>query len=127
MKTSLWIYAAAGYNVALALFHLMFWRIFQWRAELPKLHPVNRGAMQVMNIMLTFGFLGFAALLVLFREAMVTTGLGRALLAAAMFFWIVRAIVQPIFFRGVQRTTNIGFVMVCLAGAGLHALAFPIN
>ncbi len=52
MQSHAWLYAAAGFNVALALFHLGFWRLFRWREELPKLHPVNRGVMQALNLML---------------------------------------------------------------------------
>lgn len=119
------MYAAAGYNVAFALFHLGFWRIFRWREELPKLHPVNRGVMQVLNLMLMLVLLFAAMLQGMFHDQLVSTPLGRLLLAGMVFFWIVRAILQPIFWRGVQRGTNIAFVMLFLAGAGLHALAFP--
>ena len=125
MKTQTWLYAAAGYNVALALFHLGFWRIFRWREELPRLHPVNRGVMQAMNVMLVFVFLMLTALLVLNAGEIAGTRLGRSLLAGMMLFWIVRAVLQPIFWRGQPATTNAAFAVLFLFGAGLHALAFP--
>ena len=86
MKSSMWIYAAAGYNVALAVFHLGFWRMFRWREELPKLHPANRGVMQAMNAMLAYAFLLMAGLLVLRANEITTTPLGRTLLGGWMFF-----------------------------------------
>lgn len=124
MKSQVWIYAAAGYNVALALFHLSFWHVFRWREELPRLHPVNRGVLQVLNIMLTFVFLLVAGLQVLLTDEMTGTALGRALLAGMMFFWILRAILQPLFWRLMPAATNAAFVGLCLVGAGLHAMAF---
>jgi hypothetical protein len=124
MQPQLWIYAAAGYNVALAAFHLGFWRMFRWQEELPKLHPVNRGVMQVMNIMLAFVFLLLAGLQVLLAEEMTGTALGRALLAGLMFFWIIRAGLQPLFWPTQPKTVNGAFVFLFLIGAGLHALAY---
>lgn len=124
MKPHLWIYAASGYNVALALFHLGFWRMFRWSEELPKLHPANRGVMQVLNIMLTFVFLLMAGLQLLLTDEMAGSALGRALLAGMMFFWILRAGLQPLFWPTLPKATNGAFAFLFLIGAGLHALAF---
>lgn len=120
----MWIYAAAGYNVALAMFHLSFWRVFRWSEELPKLHAANRGVMQVLNIMLIIFFLLVAGLQVLLPGEMTGTALGRALLAEMMFFWILRAGLQPFFWPSVPRAINGAFVFLFLVGAGLHALAY---
>ena len=124
MTPQLWIYAAAGYNVALAAFHLGFWRLFRWREELPKLHPANRGVLPVLNIMLTFIFLLMAGLEVLLADEMTGTALGRALVAGMMFFWILRAGLQLVFWPAAPRTVNGALAFLFLVGAGLHALAF---
>lgn len=127
MNPSAWLYAAAGYNVALAVFHLGFWRLFRWKEELPKLHPVNRGAMQVMNLMLVFVFLLLTALLVLNAGELAGSRLGRGLLGGMVLFWLVRAALQFPFWRGVPTATNAAFTILFLLGAGLHALAFPVE
>ncbi len=124
MGTHGWIYAAAGYNVALALFHLGFWRILHWRAELPKLHPVNRGVMQVMNIMLTAFILLLAGLQVLRADEMTSTSLGRALLAGLMFLWLLRAALQPVFWPTQPKSVNGALVFLFMIGAALHAMAW---
>lgn len=123
MQAQTWIFAAAGYNVALAAFHLGFWRIFRWKDELPKLHPVNRGVMQVINIMLAFVFFAMAALQLGWATEMGSTSLGRALTIALTAFWVLRAILQPIFWRTLARSTNLAFATLFLVGAGLHFLA----
>lgn len=124
MQSSAWLFAAAGYDVALAAFHLGFWRLFRWNEELPKLHPVNRGVMQALNVMLTCVFLFMAGVLLL-RPAEVTgTPLGRLLLAGMTLFWIVRAALQPVLWRGLPIATNGAFFVLFMLGAGLHALAF---
>jgi len=123
MNSTGWLFAAAGYNLALTVFHLGFWRIFRWREELPKLHLVNRGVMQVMNCMLIFVFLSMAVLQVVYAAEFTGTSLGRGLLLFMAGFWIVRAILQPVFFR---RTAVVSWVffLVFLAGAVLHAAAW---
>ena len=124
MKSQVWIYAAAGYNVALAVFHLGFWRMFRWKEELAKLHPVNRGVMQVMNLMLAAIFLLLAAVQVLNAVELTATPLGRLLMAGVTGLWVLRAILQPIFWPTVPKATNAAFICLFMLGAGLHALAF---
>jgi len=127
MKPLMWIYAAAGYNVALAAFHLGFWRMFRWREELPKLHPANRGVMQVMNLMLSYVFLLMAGLQILRADEIGTSPVGRTLMAGLMGFWLIRAALQPVFFKVLPSATNVAFVLLFLAGAGLHAMALPVD
>lgn len=127
MQSQTWLYAAAAFNLALAVFHLGFWRIFRWSEELPKLHAANRGVMQVLNIMLTFVFLMLTAVLVLHAGEVAGSRLGRSLLAGMMVFWIVRAILQPIFWPTLPKATNGAFVFLFVIGAGLHAMAWQPN
>ncbi|MDQ5980645.1 MAG: hypothetical protein QG602_3622 [Verrucomicrobiota bacterium] len=124
MQNQTWIYAAAGYDVALAMFHLGFWRLFRWQEELPKLHPVNRGVMQVLNIMLMAFLLLLAAVLVLNAAELTATALGRLLLGGLTALWVLRAILQPLFWKEVPKATNAAFICLFMLGAGLHALAF---
>jgi hypothetical protein len=123
MKSSLWIHAAAGYDVALALFHVAFWRIFRWKEELPKLHRVNRGAMQMMNLMLIVAFLTAAALLLFLPGEVTGTRFGRVWLGGWTVFWLVRAALQPVVFRDSGAKLNAVFASVFFAGAMLHGLA----
>jgi hypothetical protein len=124
MQSQAWVYAAAGYNIALALFHLGFWRMFRWSEELPKLHPANRGVMQVLNIMLIAFLLLMAGIQVLAPAELATTATGRLLLGGLTACWILRAVLQPIFWPTMPKATNGAFAFLFLLGAGLHALAF---
>jgi hypothetical protein len=123
MSEHLWFYAAAGFNVALAAFHLGFWRMCRWGEELPKLHPANRGVMQVMNIMLMAFLLLLGALQLLLPSEIATSPLGRLLMMGLALCWILRAVLQPIFWRSMSTGTNAAFVGLFLLGAGLHILA----
>lgn len=124
MKSLVWIYAAAGYNLALAAFHLGFWRMFRWKEELAKLHPANRGIVQVMNIILVAFLVLMAAVQVLNAAELTATPMGRLLTAGLVALWILRAVLQPIFWATLPKATNAAFISLFMLGAGLHALAF---
>jgi hypothetical protein len=68
------------FNLVLALFHLMFWQLFNWREDLRSLSFLNRGIMQVLNLTLTFVFIMFAYLSLVHTYELYLTTLGRSLL-----------------------------------------------
>ena len=51
---------AGAYTAGLIVFHLLFWRIFDWPNKLAGLDPVNRSTMQVLKLSITFIFGIFA-------------------------------------------------------------------
>jgi len=52
------------HSIVLAIFHVLFWRIFQWKKQLPLLNPANRATMQILNLRLIYGFLFVAFFLI---------------------------------------------------------------
>ncbi len=80
------------------LFHLFFWRLFDWKSQLPRLGFINRGVMQVLNLCLSFVFVIFAYLSLAHTREMISTPLGHALLASIGIFWLLRLAEQWIFF-----------------------------
>ena len=56
------IKAGGFYNIALVVFHLLFWRLFNWDEDLRSLSFINRATMQVMNLSLVVVFALFAYL-----------------------------------------------------------------
>ncbi|MCG8464483.1 MAG: hypothetical protein MI750_06475 [Xanthomonadales bacterium] len=115
----LWVQAGGLFHVALALFHLMFWKLFRWREQLERLHPINRGIFQVLNLRLSYVFVVFATLSFLFPEDLITSNLGRALLAAITLFWLMRAFEQLVFFT--RHFFTWLYFLVFLSGAALYA------
>ncbi len=114
------IYIGGFYCLVFAVFHLAFWKMFEWKRELPKLKPVNRGVMQVLNLRLTYVFLVIAFITFLFADDLLTTNLGKVILGATSLFCLMRAIEQPIFWK----FDKIGavFFVVLLLGAGIFAV-----
>lgn len=112
--------AAAAYDLALAVFHLMFWRLFGWPESLRPSGHVNVAITQTLNLMLTYCFVVLALGLswAVTADASVLPGLA----AAGAGFWAIRALLQPVMF-GTRRSVTLWFAAVFLLGAGLHAAA----
>jgi hypothetical protein len=86
-------------HVGWAVFHLFFPRIFKWTKALSNLDPVNRSIYQVLNLCLTFYFAVAAYLSLVFAQEMLTTPLGKKLIAVFAAFWLLRFGLQQRFFK----------------------------
>lgn len=120
MNGEAFVIAGGVYCLAFAVFHLMFWRLFRWRADLRSLTAINRAVMQILNLCLTFVFVLFGALSLLYPADLAGTPLGRTLLLLISVFWLLRAIEQIVFF-GLRNRVSAAFFLIFLLGAGLYA------
>jgi hypothetical protein len=109
------------YNLLFAVFHLLFWRIFNWKEDLASLTSLNRAIMQVLNLCLTFVFVIFGVVSLLYPAQMVGTELGRALTVMIAFFWFLRAVEQVIFFK-LKNWVSWTFLLVFIGGGVLYGL-----
>ncbi|MCU0849448.1 MAG: hypothetical protein MUD12_16315 [Spirochaetes bacterium] len=56
------LYSGAAINLALAVFHMLFWKLLNWGEELPKLSMLNIGVIQILNVIIIFTILYFAVM-----------------------------------------------------------------
>ncbi len=113
------------YKLSFAVFHLLFWKIFDWKIDLPRLKLVNRAIVQVLNLCLTFVFIAFGVLSLLYSAEMAQTDLGRALISVAALFWLLRAVEQIVFF-GLKSWISSAFLIVFIGGFCLYSMALFI-
>lgn len=125
MSPEQWTLAGAVFNAALGVFHLGFWRLFRWSEELPRLSVINRGVMQVLNLMLAYVFFAVAATQWFFTPAWTATPLGRVGTGIVAGFWLLRALLQPFFWPRVRASWAMFGLFVL--GAALHALALTTD
>jgi hypothetical protein len=86
---------AGALQIALALFHLLFPRRFDWKTELARLSPLNRQMFLVHTfyvclVLVLIGCLSLCAP----RELMQPTRLARLALAGFALFWAIRLVFQ---------------------------------
>lgn len=84
--------------LAVFVFHIFFWKLFDWKRDLESLTATNKAIMQVLNLCLMVCFLIFAWVSIFQTDELLTTGLGKSLLVGMVFFGVFRAIEQVIFF-----------------------------
>ena len=87
------------YNIAFALFHVGFWKMFKWDIELKKLSFSNKGIMQILNIQISYYFIMTAIICFVFPAELLTTKLGNWFLIGNSIFWLIRTIQQFVFLR----------------------------
>ena len=109
------------YNIVLVVFHLLFWRVFNWGDDLRSLTFLNRAIMQVVNLSLTFVFVIFAYISLMHSTELLTTHLGKSLLMSITVFWFFRAILQPMFFK-LKHWGSVAFMFFFLAGGVLYGI-----
>ena len=114
------------YNLFFAVFHLLFWRIFDWKNDLASLTFLNRAIMQVLNLCLTFVFFIFGSLSLVHPGQMIGTSLGRMLTGLIAVFWLLRAVEQVLFFK-LEKWVSWVFLFVFLIGVCLYGLALVVG
>ncbi|MDD5362423.1 MAG: hypothetical protein PHN88_09845 [Ignavibacteria bacterium] len=114
------------YNLAFAVFHIMFWKIFNWKDDLAKLRAGNRAVMQILNIRLIYVFLLMAFVYLFYSSQLAETPLGFVLLIGFLGFWVGRTIEQFIFLR-IKSTMVTVLSVVFLIGVMLHLLPLIVK
>lgn len=113
-------------NIALVIFHLLFWRIFDWKADLRNVSVLNRAIMQVLNVSLTLTFMIFGYISLAHTDELLSTALGRSLLVLMALFWFARSIEQIVFFK-LKHWGSVAFLAFFLTGALLYAIPAMCN
>jgi hypothetical protein len=109
------------YNIVLVIFHLLFWRLFDWENDLRKLSFLNRAIMQVLNLSLSLVFIMFSYISLAHTHELLSTSLGHSLLILMTLFWVARSIEQIVFFK-LNHWGSVAFLAFFLAGAVLYAI-----
>ena len=123
MEIKTYIFIGGIYNLGLVIFHLLFWKIFNWKKELRLLNSVNRNTIQVLNIFLTLIFLFFGYISIFHTNELTSTNLGISLLGFFSLFWFLRAFAQ-IYFYGIKNNFSKILFLVFILGGLLYTYPF---
>lgn len=109
MNDHLLLALCAVHSFLFAAFHLAFWKLFRWRESLPRMKLADRAILQILNLRLTYVFLGIGVLCLCFPNELINTALGHAVMLGMAGFWLGRLVEQFVFLR--------------VNHAGVHALS----
>lgn len=93
------LYICGLHALGFAIFHMAFWRLFDWKNDLKKLKLANRAIIQIANLRLIYIFLGIGFVCLYLPEELINTVPGRIILIGMSGFWLGRAIEQFIFLK----------------------------
>ena len=117
---SLLVIVGGVYNLLFGLFHISFWKLFNWRDELARMSPINRAVIQMLNIAVIVFLLMIAFVSMVYSHELVTTNLGRTLLLGTSIFWMARLVGEFTLKDGTQ--ANPKLVTAFLVGILLYVL-----
>ena len=109
------------YNLAFAIFHLFFWKLFKWKEDFRKNSVGNRAIIQILNIRLIYIFLLMAFIYFVYPQQLMETELGLVLLIGFLGFWVGRTVEQFIFLRIKSKMVTI-LTIVFFFGIFIHLL-----
>ncbi len=121
MSNDLLVQLAGVHSFGFAVFHLAFWKLFDWKRELAKVGLPTRAITQILNLRLVYLFLGAGAACFAFTAELHSTPLGRAVLGFMALFWVGRTLEQFVFLR-VNHAMVHALTALFVLGAVLFAL-----
>jgi hypothetical protein len=121
MNTKRFVQIGGVINLLFAIFHLSFWKLFDWQHSLTPLSPDNNAVMQVLNIHTAYILAIFFILSLVFSNEIITTKLGRMFGMAIAGFWILRAVNEAVFWD-LSSVRSWILIAVCLVIAGLYII-----
>ena len=103
------------------VFHVLFWKLFDWKNDLENLTPVNKATIQVLNLCLMLVMLLFAYVSILHTEELLSTPLGKSVLVGMVLFGVFRSIEQVVFFDISQPRSAI-VLLLALLGTAIYLI-----
>jgi len=85
------------HSLFFALFHIGFWKIFNWKSELKKMNLQNRAIIQISNLCLIYFFIFITFFCFFFTKELFSSLFGKVFLGGISLFWLTRTIEQFIF------------------------------
>jgi hypothetical protein len=113
------LYLCGIYNIILVVFHLLFWKIFNWKVTLEKGTKTNKAIIQIMNIQLIYLFLAMSFVYLYYAKELIQSEIGNIILIVYAGFWIVRFLQQFVFLKQKGKFV-ISLAILFFVGAVLH-------
>ena len=114
------------YSVAFVIFHILFWKLFNWKNELEKLSYANKAIVQILNTRIIYFFLFVAFICFVYPSELLASNLGKAFLAGVSIFWLGRTIEQFVFFKRKNKYVHI-LTLIFVVGTILFALPLVLD
>jgi|GEM_PF-428256 len=114
---------AAGGVISLlfAVFHLLFYRLFDWKSDFAKVSVRNSKIYYTINLALVLLFVIFGLISLAYAGELGSgAGLGAALTASYAIFWLWRSLWQAFYFKpsksdGKRKTPYLHYILIAIS------------
>jgi hypothetical protein len=117
------LYIGGSANLLLAVFHVFFWRIFNWQDELAGLSRETAGILQIGNICVIYFLLFFSASSFILSRHEKTDVFARSIILCIAGFYAIRIVAGLLFF-GLSSEEMAIWALCLLLVAGYGSLLF---
>ena len=112
------MYIAGVINLLIAVFHLLFWHLFNWNAELTRLSAINQTIVQLLDLAVAYTAALFGYISLRHATDLLHTKLGHTMLFLMGLFYLLRA-VEGVIIDGLH---NVPDIIIFLIGLGVAVL-----
>jgi hypothetical protein len=99
-------------NLLLGLFHLFFWKLFNWPQDLMSISHDNRAILQIANIHLTMLIVFFGYVSIVHWKDLFTYKIGKAVSFFMAVFYFIRIINEAVFWT-IQSWESLVTALIC--------------
>ncbi|MEL7534675.1 MAG: hypothetical protein AAFN10_25430 [Bacteroidota bacterium] len=116
LSISHWLlYLAGALHLLLVVLHLAFPKLLRWDQALPKMDQMNRGVYLTIHWMLLLWLGSVGSLLILGANMILAQSVGLFLLGLISLQWILRLVLQWVYFhpwQGEEKWLTLGFCLL---------------
>ncbi|EMK00533.1 MULTISPECIES: hypothetical protein [unclassified Leptospira] len=123
MDSEILIRSGAVFNLGFAVFHLFFWKLFEWKKESKRMSRANYAIIQIFNLCLILVFIAMGWISWFHSGELLGSALGKTVIFFFGLFWAARFLEQFIFLR-VNRVMVHVLSVLFLLGTLLYSVPF---
>ncbi len=123
MKNEILIYFGGGLHLFFAIFDIFWPKIFNWQETLSSLDDINRSLLKITNKLIIVIYFIFAYISFFHTSELLNSSLGKSMLLSISFYWLIRIIMEPIFFS-LKEKEHLIFFIIFIATLMMYFIPF---
>ena len=107
------------FNLLIAVLHIGFWKLFNWKNQLERVSKENKSILEVLNILSIYLLIFFSVVLIYFGTPLLDSVIAKIYIANMAGFWIIRYILD-FFYFDLKKLSGKLFNIFLLFGVYIH-------
>ncbi len=113
--------AGGVFHLIFAVFHMFWPKLFSWKENLKQLDEINKALLPIMSGLFIYVYIIIAIVSFFYGQELLRNWMGTFFLLSVSGFWLVRTVMQFIYFDIKERDALI-FLFIFITGTALYSL-----